>query len=76
MFRHRLRFHLAPHTVPAALTTAARTRLHIFPNLLFANGFSGHRRQQAPAVERGVSELIIDGAYTSLDLSSLSPFAG
>lgn len=40
-------------------------------NLLFANGFSGHGLQQSPAVGRGLSELIVYGAYRSLDLSPL-----
>jgi glycine/D-amino acid oxidase-like deaminating enzyme len=41
-------------------------------NCIFANGFSGHGLQQGPATGRGVSELILHGRYTSLDLSSLS----
>lgn len=38
-------------------------------NFIFVNGFSGHGFQQSPAMGRGTSELIIYGAYRSLDLS-------
>jgi len=41
-------------------------------NFMFANGFSGHGLQQAPAVGRGVSEMIAYGEYRELDLSELS----
>lgn len=41
------------------------------PNFIFANGFSGHGLQQAPATGRGVSELIVHGGYRTLDLSEL-----
>jgi glycine/D-amino acid oxidase-like deaminating enzyme len=41
-------------------------------NCVFANGYSGHGLQQGPATGRGVSELILRGRYTSLDLSALS----
>ena len=38
-------------------------------NFIFANGFSGHGIQQAPAVGRAVSEIIVDGHTHSIDLS-------
>jgi glycine/D-amino acid oxidase-like deaminating enzyme len=41
------------------------------PNLLFANGFSGHGFQQAPAVGRGLAEWIVHGGWKTLDLSPL-----
>ncbi len=40
-------------------------------NFHFANGFSGHGLQQAPAIGRGIAEMILHGAYRSLDLSPL-----
>ncbi|SMH44310.1 FAD-binding oxidoreductase [Maritimibacter sp. HL-12] len=40
-------------------------------NLLYANGFSGHGLQQAPAMGRGLAEWITTGGWQTLDLSPL-----
>ncbi|XP_054481921.1 FAD-dependent oxidoreductase domain-containing protein 1 [Anoplopoma fimbria] len=41
-------------------------------NMYFATGFSGHGLQHSPAVGRSVAELILDGNFTTLNLSGLS----
>lgn len=40
-------------------------------NFFVAAGFSGHGLQQAPAVGRGLAEVILTGGYQTLDLSPL-----
>lgn len=40
-------------------------------NMYIATGFSGHGIQQAPAVGRAISELILDGGFTTIDLTRL-----
>jgi sarcosine oxidase subunit beta len=39
---------------------------------ILANGFSGHGFQHSPTVGKVISELIIDGKTTTIDISSLS----
>ncbi|TPN83655.1 FAD-binding oxidoreductase [Mesorhizobium sp. CU2] len=36
-------------------------------NFLFANGFSGHGLQQAPAVGKSIAELVVHGGYRTVD---------
>lgn len=42
-------------------------------NAFVACGFSGHGIQQAPAVGRGIAELVATGEYRTLDLAPLAP---
>ncbi|WP_136617704.1 MULTISPECIES: NAD(P)/FAD-dependent oxidoreductase [Mesorhizobium] len=39
-------------------------------NFLFANGFSGHGLQQAPAVGKALAELLVHGGYRTVDCSA------
>ncbi|RWC97168.1 MAG: FAD-binding oxidoreductase, partial [Mesorhizobium sp.] len=39
-------------------------------NFLFANGFSGHGLQQAPAVGKALAELIVHGDYRTVDCAA------
>jgi FAD-dependent oxidoreductase domain-containing protein 1 len=39
-------------------------------NFIFANGFSGHGLQQAPAVGKAIAELVVHGGYRTVDCSA------
>lgn len=39
-------------------------------NFIFANGFSGHGLQQAPAVGKALAEYIVHGGYRTIDCSA------
>ena len=39
-------------------------------NFMFANGFSGHGLQQAPAVGKALAELIVHGEYRTIDCAA------
>jgi glycine/D-amino acid oxidase-like deaminating enzyme len=41
------------------------------PNLLFANGFSGHGLQQSPAIGRALAEWVADGRSHYIELGAL-----
>jgi FAD-dependent oxidoreductase domain-containing protein 1 len=44
---------------------------HEVANFFFATGFSGHGAQQGAAAGRAISELIVNGAYRTIDLARL-----
>jgi hypothetical protein len=62
--------------IPGGNIATVYFRPQVAPELEFdtdrPNGFSGHGIQQAPAIGRGISELIIHRRYMTLDLSPLS----
>jgi len=41
------------------------------PSFIMACGFSGHGLQHSPGVGRGIAELVIHGAYRTIDLTQL-----
>jgi glycine/D-amino acid oxidase-like deaminating enzyme len=58
--------HYAYNTLDQNAITGPHTEVE---NFFFLNGFSGHGLQQSPAMGRGTAELMVHGAYKTLDLS-------
>jgi glycine/D-amino acid oxidase-like deaminating enzyme len=58
--------HYAYNTLDQNAITGPHTEVE---NFFFLNGFSGHGLQQSPAMGRGTAELMVHGAYRTLDLS-------
>ncbi|HBM69544.1 MAG TPA: FAD-dependent oxidoreductase [Rhodobacteraceae bacterium] len=42
----------------------------VVENFFFINGFSGHGLQQSPAMGRAIAEIMVHGAYQTLDLTA------
>lgn len=59
--------HYAMNTLDANAVLGPHPQLG---NFIFLNGFSGHGLQQAPAMGRGIAELLTYGEYRTLDLSA------
>ncbi|MDE9451046.1 FAD-binding oxidoreductase [Aliiroseovarius sp. Z3] len=63
---HEWAGHYAYNTLDQNAILGAHTAVD---NFFFINGFSGHGLQQAPAMGRGLAELITTGTFQTLDLS-------
>ena len=59
----------ASTTTTRSTTTPSSVRTPSIANFYFANGFSGHGAQQAAAAGRAIAELILHGAFRTLDLT-------
>ena len=61
----------ATTTTTRSTRTRSSARIRELANFYFANGFSGHGAQQARGGGRAVAELIVHGAFQTIDLTRL-----